>query len=73
MSKADKMFENLGFQKEVRKKQTRYFIKNRLLIPDSEIIFNKKYKWVSSNFNLDMQELQAINGKCKELKWIEEN
>lgn len=71
MSKADEMFENLGYTKEVRKKHIRYFIKNGFLLPDSEISFDRNYKWVSANFNLDMQELQAINQKCKELGWIE--
>lgn len=72
MSKADEMFEKLGFKKICRKYRIIYAIKHDFLIPDSLITFYKKYKWVGANFNLDMQELKAINEKCKELGWIED-
>lgn len=54
MSKADEIFEGLGYTKEVRKKHIRYFIKNGFLIPDSEISFDRNYK-------------QALKEKAQEL------
>ena len=71
MSKADEKFENFGYERKVTRRYIIYYIKNGILITDSRIIFDKRYKWVSANFNLDMQELQAINEKVKELGWNE--
>ena len=65
---ADEMFEKLEYKRKVTRRYIVYYIKNGILIPDSRIIFDKRYKWVSANFNLDMQELQAINKKVKELR-----
>lgn len=87
MSKADTMFEELGYKKEES---------FNLISFDKE--FNDKYRGFNKNkktfkclytitFDIDnktfykgsncrhntitMQELQAINQKCKELGWIE--
>ena len=80
MSKADKMFEELGYKKE----------------EEQNIIYTQKFpngeKWICFEKNsiaksffgvfeqagdrmpliFDMQELQAINEKCKELGWLDE-
>ena len=74
MSEADKMFEELGYYKdfddiihEYRKEENGDLF---------EIDFWLDVKEVSKNYyreagNITMQELQAINQKCKELRWIE--
>ena len=72
MSKADKMFEEVCFIKNKNENcdfcsyEGRY---NRA----SRILFNKMTKnIIFEGFNtIDMQELQAINEKAKELGWLE--
>lgn len=69
---ADEMFEKLGY---IDYYETDIFFKyvgeNK-----KEIIFNKIYKLIEYKHYefdfIDMQELQAINKKCKELGWIDE-
>lgn len=68
MSKADEMFEELGY-KNVRENENWIVYKGK----EKDIDFNKKYKTIevengmeSKKFN--MQELQAINEKVKELR-----
>lgn len=70
MSKADSIFEELGY-KIVRENEYWIVYKGK----EKDIDFNKKYKTIevengmeSKKFN--MQELKAINEKCKELGWI---
>lgn len=72
MSEADEMFEKLDYKKIEKSNKIIYREKMGLLIPNAEIVFYKNDKWIGVNFNLDMQELKAINLKCKELGWIEE-
>jgi hypothetical protein len=75
MSKADRTFEKLGYVKIERKGYISYFyegdrsnwIKFRLEVEGEYKPFRKQVK---SNMYLTMQELQAINKKCKELEWI---
>ena len=66
---ADEMFEELGYEIDDTKESIRYF-KNSTYIwfwkDDKE--FEGIYGFDSKGFN--MQELQAINKKCKELGWI---
>ena len=76
MSKADKMFEELGYtiKEKVRFTLDRLVYKN--LKDDTMISFCKEYKVVLKTQNIypkaiNMQELKAINEKCKELEWIE--
>lgn len=83
MSKADEMFEELGYEKkkqlDIYEKvwgELFYNIKNML-----NISFDYEGKLVSSYIKanddieevayITMEELQAINEKCKELGWIE--
>lgn len=71
MSKADTMFEELGYIKQEKEweedEQVHYitYISNDTLI---EFSLDSKYINITSIVN--MQELKAINLKCKELKWI---
>ena len=73
-SKADEMFKRLGYEKEENDIETKYHL------CCSHIIFNKVSKYVISQANewgndepeyIDMQELKAINEKCKELGWLD--
>ena len=75
MSEADKLFEELGYKKQL--------IKNSFgcieeYIKESKIIsfYNDKniavYNCIDGFKYINMQVLKAINLKCKELGWIEE-
>lgn len=72
MSKADKMFDELEFNKYELDTYIEYLNRKTR----EEITFRKdtrtveKCRNVSSDY-ITMQELQAINEKCKELRWIE--
>ena len=70
MSKADKMFKELGYE-NVR--ETEYWIVYKG--KEKDIDFNKKYKTIEVENGMEskkitIQELQAINEKCKELGWL---
>ena len=68
-SKADKMFELLGYSKKERCEKIVY------IKEDSEIIFNKDLKYIVCEDDygswqyITMAELKAINAKVKELGW----
>lgn len=71
---ADEMFEELGYEKSPSKKTLHRYEKN-----DSEhiyyFIFNERRKIFSKTCDygkthIKVEELQAINKKVKELKWI---
>ena len=71
MSKADELFEKQGYKKEERN------LKNGKVIEyddgDRQIDFMLRYKEIKIwNIAMDMQELKAINEKCKELEWLDE-
>lgn len=83
MSKADELFEELGYEKidSNKIKHIRYI---RLINKTTKenINFHKNFKKVEVYFYdiedyeelikpISMQELKAINLKCKELGWIE--
>lgn len=74
MSKADKMFEELNYQK-LQNKNIGYARKNEKE-EMSAIIFFMDKKQIGVHYNnadtvgITMQELQAINEKVKELRWI---
>lgn len=84
MSEADKMFEELGYKK-VREDNDSFeirFVKKFNIKRPRHIIFSVLDKEISvceeNNKELavnrdyfSMQELKAINEKCKELGWIE--
>lgn len=73
---ADEMFEELGYEKHSSKSMEIF----DLYSPDDghliRILFNLITKRIvihCDNDALDIQELQAINKKCEELKWIQKN
>lgn len=73
MSKADEMFKELGFKQLKYENYISFESENR------EIEFDIKEKSISVACKedgfyayFDMQELQAINKKCKELGWLDE-
>ena len=84
MSKADEMFKKLGYEKqwsrdedEIELYKKEYFDKDFI-----EIVFDKTHRllnirtenvttYITITSILNMQELQAINEKVKELGWIE--
>ena len=74
MSKADEMFEELGYKLDVR----HYNCDNSFVYTykkDNDFIrFNTAYTTVCTLFktSFNQKELQAINEKCKELGWLDE-
>ena len=86
MSKADEMFKELGYEKDLHiNKQEQvwgeYWTQNKHCAKISFDYIDKEI-CVSTNYRLDitneyeplyfnMQELQAINEKCKELGWLD--
>jgi hypothetical protein len=76
MSKADEMFEKLGYKKTYSVMDDDVLMigygLNEEPVEESEIIFLKKAKKIIIGISIGMQELQAINEKCKELGWLDE-
>lgn len=70
MSKADKMFYNLGYVINDTKYHIDYVI-SRPNGMENYITFRKEHKDVSSYRAFTVQELKAINKKCEELGWLE--
>ena len=69
MSEADKiLMEELSFEKSEIKNICIKYIKYNLF--SKEICFHLKQKKVGLDGVFTMQELQAINKKCKELGWL---
>lgn len=69
MSKADKMFEKLGYKKTTNDMAEIYT--KKIIRGIRQLAFHK-----DKHINLDiefmtLEELQAINEKCKELGWNE--
>ena len=75
MSKADEMFENLGYEKA----EIDIFIQFNKIKEQISINFNTKEKTISKtegyrdSIPITYEELQAINKKVKELGWNENN
>ena len=68
---ADKIFEELGYKiKETTWKEEgkKHFIEYNS--NDTQIQFSLDTKHILITNILNMQELQAINKKCKELEWL---
>ena len=69
MSKADEMFEELGYKKAFSSSnEIIEYCKENLYI----IRFYISSKRVWTNLLISIQELQAINKKVKELGWLDE-
>ena len=69
MSEADKLFDELGYKLEFEDKIS-FIFENRE--KGRYITFMKDNKTLMLPCELTMQELQAINKKCKELGWLDE-
>lgn len=73
MSEADKMFFDIGYEGKLETEtEIEYQDTGN---EDLNIIFHKKYRVITGcptyDYFLDMDILQAINMKCKELGWLE--
>lgn len=69
MSKADEMFKELGYERKIYQDTDELF-ELRYENQGKEIWFDKCREEVGSLSGIGIKELQAINEKCKELKWI---
>ena len=75
MSKADEMFEKLGYREKVetiengKLTMTEYKQDNKYSISFKEIT---KEIFLDGFRAIELKELQAINEKCKELRWLDE-
>ena len=72
MSEADKMFDKLGYNKYEFDTYIDYLSR----LTSKGITFRKDMQAIDSHCGIGseyitMQELEAINQKCKELEWIE--
>lgn len=75
MSEADKLFEALGY--EVSNDD---FVEELNAVVESVVdngyikivFYNNKKLYIDADDIINMQEIKAINLKCKELGWIEE-
>lgn len=71
---ADEMFEELGYEVNYQIHKDEVLLIGYTncgeIAEESSIMFLKKAKKVTVNVWVGMKELQAINKKCKELKWI---
>lgn len=71
---ADELFEELGYTKYIDDNNNIEFYKYGMQFCDSDILYSIRFyskdKEIGLNFILSMQELKAINKKCKEMKWI---
>ena len=76
MKTADEMFEELGYTvskgtwEEHLNTTTNTVVDNGYI---KIIFYNNKTISIDADDILNMQELQAINKKCQELGWIEED
>lgn len=76
MSKADEMFEELGYENIIdNDNYIQYEFEG--IYMDNEIIFDLKGKTIKKEYStgesqeINIQEIQAINEKCKELDWLQ--
>lgn len=75
MSKADEMFEELGYEVSNSKFIEELNTTTNTVVDNGyiEIIFyNNKTLTIDADDVLNAKELQAINEKCKELGWLDE-
>lgn len=75
MSKADEMFKELGYEKDIDNEEyLRYFHKEDVVCIAFDRLLKhiEKYQrnWDKTVGAIYMQELQAINEKVKELGWM---
>lgn len=73
MSKADEMFEKLGYEKHEttwKEEGKKHFVEYNS--DDTQIQFSLDTKHILITNIINLQELQAINEKVKELGWLDE-
>lgn len=74
MSKADEMFYKKTFEKIERYKENELiearFETHFSFIENIKIVFDNGSKKIEMLGTIDLETLQAINEKCKELGWI---
>ena len=66
MNEVDELFDELGYEK--KHDNRRRIVYKKLF---AKIEFNIVFKEINVDSCINMQELQAINMKCKELGWLE--
>lgn len=66
MNEVDELFDELGYEK--KHDNRRHIVYKKLF---AKIEFNIVFKEINVDSCINMQELQAINMKCKELGWLE--
>lgn len=77
-SEADKMFEELGYIEHFKYAENEGYIDTETYRTDSSrcmgksIIFQYVDRRILMPHVINMQELKAINQKCKELGWLDE-
>ena len=69
MSKADEMFEELGYERKIYRPEDEFF-EIRYDFNGKEIWFDKLREEFGSLSGIGVKELKAINEKCKELQWL---
>lgn len=73
MSKADEMFEKLGYKKN----EHNYAITGKVISYESDDLSPIDFVFQSEeikiwHITINIELLQAINEKCKELRWLDE-
>ena len=66
MSKADEMFKTVGYEKYGESEFLTEFRKRNGM----QVVFLNIPKRIVISNEIELQELQAINEKCKELGWL---
>lgn len=76
MSEADKLFLDAGYKLIPQVENRSYFLKykkddDNIIYFDEDKEIHKDEEYAETCYGITMQELKAINMKCKELGWIE--
>jgi len=74
---ADKLFEELGYKKETFKEDRCYLLRfkkdnDNVIYFERDKTFHKSGEYDGMHDSISMQELKAINMKCRELGWSDE-
>ena len=78
MSEADELFEKLGYNKIIENEKTIQYEFEGAFYIDREIRFDLNAKTIIKEYSngesqeITIQELKAIDLKCKELGWVKE-
>lgn len=70
MTEADKLFEEMGYIEHFNTEYEEIYRKNSRRCFGRQISFNMHTKSINNEYYINMQELKAINLKCKELGWV---